>query len=79
MKFSKEFYPSIDEITSSEKGEKWVPESLKMLMKLLVWSSLKQLSLSWCIFQATRPRSVIAPILFAATWILMKAPDAKSW
>ena len=60
MKFSKDFYPSIDEIRSSEKGEKWVPESLKMFMKLLVPSSLKQLTLSQCISQATRPRSVNA-------------------
>ena len=42
MKFSKDSYPSIDEITSSEEGEKWIPESLKMFMKLLVPSSLKQ-------------------------------------
>ena len=30
MKFSKDFYPSIDEITSSEKGEKWVQNQLNV-------------------------------------------------
>lgn len=33
-------------------------------MKLLVSSNLKQASLSQCIIQATRPRSVIVPIPF---------------
>ena len=36
MNFSKYFYPSFDEISISEEGEKWVPESLRIFMKLLV-------------------------------------------
>ena len=77
MKFSKDFYPSIDEITSSEKGQKWVPESLKMFMKLLVPSNLKQLSLSQCIVQATRPRGAIAPILFGVGIDIDKSTGCK--
>ena len=33
MNYSKEFYPSVDDI---EDGEKWVPESLKNFMALLI-------------------------------------------
>ena len=50
MNYSKEFYPSVDDIVD---GEKWVPESLKNFMELLVPSRQKQLSLSQCIIQAT--------------------------
>ena len=64
MNYSKEFYPSVDDIVD---GEKWVPESLKNFMALLISSSQKQLSLSQCIIQATRPRSVIAPMPFGAS------------
>ena len=52
MNFSKEFYPSVDDIVDREK---WVPESLENVMAFLVPSSQKQLSLSLCIIQATRP------------------------
>ena len=39
MNFSKEFYPSVDEVSFSEEGEKWIPESLRMFMKFLVPST----------------------------------------
>ena len=35
-----------------EESEKWVPESLKVFMKLVIPSKLKQLSLGECIVQA---------------------------
>ena len=77
MNFSRDFYPSVDEITFSEEGEKWIPESLRMFMKFLVPSRLKQLSLSQCIFQATRPRTVIAPIPFEVRIDIDKSMGCK--
>ena len=77
MNFSKDFYPSVDEISFSEEGEKWIPESLRMFMKFLVPSRLKQLSLSQCIVQTTRPRTVIAPILFGVGIDINKSTGCK--
>ena len=77
MNFSKDFYPSVNEITFSEEGERWIPESLRMFMKFLVLSSLKQLSLSQCIVQATRPRTVIAPIPFGVGIDIDKSTGCK--
>ena len=61
MNYSKAFYSSVADI---KEGVDWVPQSLNLFMKLLLSSNLKQTSLSQCIIQATRPRSVIAPIPF---------------
>ena len=77
MNFSKDFYPSVDEISFSEEGEKWIPESLRMFMKFLVPSRLKQLSLSQCIVQTTRPRTVIAPIPFGVGIDIDKSTGCK--
>ena len=77
MNFSKDFYPSVDEISFSKDGEKWIPESLRMFMKFLVPSRLKQLSLSQCIVQATRPRTVIAPIPFGVGIDIDKSTGCK--
>ena len=74
MNYSKEFYPSIDDIVD---GEKWVPESLKNFMALLVPSSQKQLSLSQCTIHATKPRSVIAPIPFGVVVDIDKSIGCK--
>ena len=75
--FSKDFYPSVDNISFSEEGEKWIPESPRMFMKFLVPSRLKQLSLSQCIVQATRPRTVIAPIPFGVGIDIDKSTGCK--
>ena len=74
MNYSKEFYPSVDDILD---GEKWVPESLKNFMVLLVPSSQNQLSLRQCIIQATRPKSAIAPILFGVGGDIEKSTGSK--
>lgn len=55
FEYNKDFYPNVEDILD---GENWIPESLKRFMKMLVPSTKKQLSLSQCIIQATRPRSV---------------------
>ena len=46
-------------------------------MALLVPSSQKQLSLSQCIIQAIRPRSVIAPVPFGVTVDIDKSTGCK--
>ena len=74
MSYSKEFYPSVDDIVD---GEKWVPEYLKNFMALLVPSIQKQLSLNQCIIQATKPRSVIAPIPFGVAVDIDKSTGRK--
>ena len=61
MNFTKDHYPSVSEI---EENEKWVPDSLQLFMKFVVPTRLKQVSLSQCIVQAARSRTVIAPIPF---------------
>ena len=47
-----------------EYARSWVPESLLLLLRHLVTSPLKQVSLGQCIAQAARPRSMIASIPF---------------
>ena len=74
MNYSKEFYPSVDDIV--DRG-KWIPDSLKNVMALLVPSSQKQLSLSQSIIQATRPRNVIAPIPFGVAVDIDKSTSCK--
>ena len=71
----KDFYPSVDEISFSE--ETWIPESLTMFMTFLVPSRLKQLSLSQCIVQETRPRTVIAPTQFGVGIDIDKSTGCK--
>ena len=61
MNFTTDHYPTVHDL---KENEKWVPDSLLMLMEFLVPTKLKQLSLSQCIVQAARPRTVIAPIPF---------------
>ena len=61
MNVSKSYYPSVSEI---EDSEKWIPESLEILLGHLISSTLKKRSIGQCIVQAARPRSAIAPIPF---------------
>ena len=61
MNFSKDHYPGVNEIDQSEKR---IPDSLQLFMKVIDPTRLKQVSLSQCIVQAARPRTVIAPIPF---------------
>ena len=74
MDYDNKMYPGVEDILA---GENWVPESLHMFMKLLVPSSKKQLSLSQCIIQAARPRSIIAPIPFGVSVNIDKSTGCK--
>jgi len=58
------FYPSNEDITSSSQNSQWIPHHLQTFLKLVVISEAKQNSIGHAIVQASRPRSVIAPIMF---------------
>ena len=64
MEVSKTYYPTSEDICISEQESKWVPESLKYFLQLLIPSSIKRSSIGQCIVQGSRPRTVISPILF---------------
>ena len=74
MNFTKDHYPSVSEI---EENEKWVPDSLQLFMKFVVPTRLKQVSLSQCIVQAARPRTVISPIPFGVGLNIDKSTGCK--
>ena len=57
--YSKDFYPTPDEIEALD----WSPKLLKQLMKNLTKSDTKQEFISKCIVKATK-RDVIPPLLF---------------
>ena len=61
-----EVYLTLEELFSrpTARQEKWVPESLQLLLSYLIPSSLKQLSIGQCIRKASRPRSVICSVTF---------------
>ena len=67
MQFPCDSYPShIDicksngEIDENEEDCEWIPKSLQLFMTHLICNKLKRSSLSQCIVQASRSRSVIA-------------------
>ena len=57
-------YPRIDRMDNIEFAKQWVPESLQLFLKHIIPSELKQVSIGQCISQSSRPRSMIASILF---------------
>ena len=57
-------YPTLDNIHDIDKNKEWVPDSLQLLLHYLIPSTLKQISIGQCIAQASRPRSVMCPIVF---------------
>ncbi len=56
-------YPTNEDITSCLNNS-WVPHHLQIFLKHIVVSEVKQNSISQAIIQASRPRSVIAPVMF---------------
>ena len=64
LNVSKSHYPNEEDIIDETKGQEWVPESLSLFMSQLIGSIVKKMSIAHCIVQATRPRTVIMPILF---------------
>ena len=64
MPKDKTVYPSLLEIRDVDYELEWVPESLQIFLSLLFPSKLKQIIIGQCIAQASRPRSLIAPMPF---------------
>lgn len=73
----KTHYPNEEEIVNLEKAKQWVPELLNSFIGQLVKSDLKNLSISQCIVQAARPRTLIAPIPFRLGVQLEKSFGSK--
>jgi len=59
MESNVDVYPEINENTGESQ---FIPKLLKVFMKILVASKLKQNSIGECIVQAARPRTILAPI-----------------
>lgn len=57
-------YPTNEDITSISQSSQWIPHSLQTFLKLIIISEVKQNSIGHAIIQASRPRSVIAPVMF---------------
>ena len=74
MNFTTDHHATINDI---EGNERWVPDSLLMFMEFLVPTKLEQLSLSQCIMQAARPRTVIAPISFGVALNIERSTGCK--
>ena len=64
MPKDKTVYPCLLEMRDLDYESEWVPKSLQIFLGLLFPSKLKQISIGQCIAQASRPRSLIAPIPF---------------
>ena len=73
-------YPSTDVFDDVESAGAWVPPLLTAFMENVVCDSRKQVSLSHCIVQASRPCTVISPLpialgvsldhVFGSQWLL---------
>ena len=57
-------YPGNEDIACNNQSSQWVPNHLQTFLKLIIISEVKQNSIGHAIVQASRPRSVIAPIMF---------------
>ena len=75
-----DFYPSYSNICNDNEvdGNMWVPQSLQLFMKYLVPDKIKRMAINQCIVQASRPRSVIAPVPCALGVHVEKTFGSKS-
>lgn len=62
--YSKDCYPTVEEIADRNICKAWVPPSLNLFMETLISDEVKQISISHSIVQSCRPRSIISPDLF---------------
>ena len=72
-----DYYPTIDDITDEDRDNEWVPESLRTFLRILISSNLKNKSLGQCITQASRPRSIMCPLMFGLGVELEKSMACK--
>jgi len=81
MKSNTEKYPVNSEVSDCSVAKEWVPPLLRLLLQDIIPDELKQIALGQSIVQASRPRSLIAPVLFgvgvsldhvlASKWLLV--------
>ena len=64
MKFNNDFYPAPTETADLNGWAEWIPDSLYTILRALMPSELKSISISQSIVQAGKSQSVIAPMLF---------------
>ena len=57
-------YPLSHDIRDRDSNRQWIPSLLVAFMENIIGNDLKLVSLSHCIVQAARPRTVISPIQF---------------
>ena len=72
-----DFYPTVDDIKDEENGNQWIPESLQTFLNILISSKLKKKTLGQCITQASRPRSIMCPLMFGLGVELEKTFGSK--
>ena len=61
--FDTEFYPAENQIKDKRAMSEWVPDLLLTFLKKMICDENKQIALGHCIVQASRPKSVLSPIL----------------
>ena len=59
-----DFYPSNDDIRNVDAACQWLPSTLQMFLQPIVKSTVKRAAFGQCLVRASRPRSVIPPLLF---------------
>lgn len=57
-------YPTTDAFSNCETAKKWIPTLLSAFMEQVVGAELKRVAISHAIVQASRPRTVMSPVLF---------------
>ena len=61
---SNEYYPTNLEVQDLKTCSEWIPESLMILLKIILPNLLKQTAIAHSMIQAARSRSVVCPIPF---------------
>ena len=64
MKFDNSTYPSSEDITNLDNWNKWLPESLKQFLSMIIKSPARQNSIGQSIVFTSRPRTSLPPIPF---------------
>ena len=64
LKYNTEQYPVNSDISDRSTAKQWVPQLLRLFLEKLVTDEIKQISLGHSIVQASRPRSLLSPVLF---------------
>ena len=64
MEKSDEYYPTNLEVQDLKTCSEWIPESLIILLEIIMPNLLKQTAIAHSMIQAARPRSVLCPIPF---------------